>query len=245
MNSETDRSIALQQPYWLANLLAKLKLAVGNQCLICRHATADVICADCKIHLPRVHHPCTTCGIELFEPAADCGDCLKLPKPYRRTIAPFAYAHPIRDLIGNFKQHTPWPHGKWLADSLYADVSAHYQPTTLPDLITFVPSHRRKLFRRGYNPAHILAAHLARRLQLPCEDILQRIDEGVEQKTLRRSQRLRNLRKAFHCKRNLDGLKVAVVDDVVTTCSTAIAVAHKLRQQGVAQVDVWAIARTL
>ena len=58
-------------------------------------------------------------------------------------------------------------------------------------------------------------------------------------------QRRRNLHHAFAVRGDCAGARLAVVDDVITTGSTAAALAQALREAGAAQVEVWAVARTL
>jgi len=58
-------------------------------------------------------------------------------------------------------------------------------------------------------------------------------------------KRRQNLRHAFCVETRLDGLSVAIVDDVVTTGTTLDALASELKKQGAKRVEAWALARTL
>jgi predicted amidophosphoribosyltransferase len=58
-------------------------------------------------------------------------------------------------------------------------------------------------------------------------------------------ERRRNLLDAFCVETRLDGLSVAIVDDVVTTGTTLDALAEMLKKQGANRVEAWALARTL
>ena len=57
-------------------------------------------------------------------------------------------------------------------------------------------------------------------------------------------QRARNLHGAFTVQRPCDNLRIAIVDDVLTTGATAASLAWSLRAAGAADVEVWCLART-
>lgn len=59
------------------------------------------------------------------------------------------------------------------------------------------------------------------------------------------SERRYNLRHAFACDQDLSGLRVALVDDVVTTGNTVTEICRVLQAQGVAHIQVWCLCRTL
>lgn len=234
-------------PPQFAQLSGRLKTALGHECAVCRHRTDDLVCCQCVHSLAKARLPCDVCGIELgvydhAESLTQCGDCLKLPKPYTRTVTPFLYLDPLCTLVHRFKQGSPSPLGTWFARQII-DRLRQSQHSGLPDMLVSVPSPRRRLFQRGYNPAQVLARALASQLHLQCTEPLRRYTY-TEQKNLKRVQRLRNLRDAFECNTSVKGLRIAVIDDVITTCSTAISVSNTLLKQGATEVEVWAIART-
>ncbi|WP_230369732.1 ComF family protein [Paludibacterium denitrificans] len=63
------------------------------------------------------------------------------------------------------------------------------------------------------------------------------------QASLKRAARLKNVRDAFGVKRRLDGLCVAIVDDVATSGATLSALAETLKKQGAKRVDAWVLAK--
>jgi ComF family protein len=107
-----------------------------------------------------------------------------------------------------------------------------------------VPLSASRFRRRGYNQAIELARHLRKHLGVAmCTDLVTRIRDTPEQAGLNRKQRRRNLRGAFAVSRRIPGAHVAIVDDVVTTGSTANELAKVLKRAGATRVDVWAVAR--
>jgi len=107
----------------------------------------------------------------------------------------------------------------------------------------------QRLAERGYNQAWELARRVAAELHLPARsDVLQRPIGGADQIGLSRVERQRNLRQAFMVdpaqRASIAGLRVALVDDVMTTAATAQAASAALLRAGAAAVEVWVLART-
>ena len=117
-----------------------------------------------------------------------------------------------------------------------------------PDFVVAVPGHWSDRIIRGYNAAATLAERLSRRLHAPWDrHILKKTRRTAKQATLSASLRRTNLRHAFRIarKRNVRGTTALLVDDVLTTGSTAHEVSKVLRKAGVACVIVAVLARGL
>ncbi len=112
------------------------------------------------------------------------------------------------------------------------------------DVLVPMPLHATRLRERGFNQAAELAGPVAALLDIPLDrGMLQRNRATAAQSGLPLGERMKNVRRAFHCRRQLDGLRVAVIDDVVTTGSTAEAVSTALKTAGAAEVQLWAVCR--
>jgi ComF family protein len=111
-----------------------------------------------------------------------------------------------------------------------------------------VPLHPRRLRARGFNQSELLARELARRAGRPlvCGALVRRADTPP-QTGLPAARRRANLRDAFAVRRRgaVAGRTVVLVDDVLTTGSTARACARALRQAGVSEVRLLTAARVL
>jgi ComF family protein len=107
-----------------------------------------------------------------------------------------------------------------------------------------VPLHWRRLRSRGFDQGLEIGKVLARRLNIPLSTALRRQRYTASQQALSREQRQRNLAGAFILRKPLPALRVALVDDVLTTGSTANEISALLQNAGVEEVHVWAIART-
>ena len=113
----------------------------------------------------------------------------------------------------------------------------------LPDIVIPVPLHQDRLRERGFNQAIELALPIARHLGLPM-DIRSciRTKTTAPQSDLSRKARIKNVKDAFEVVRPVSG-HVAIIDDVMTTGSTAHELARTLRQAGATRVEAWICAR--
>jgi ComF family protein len=112
------------------------------------------------------------------------------------------------------------------------------------DLVAPVPLHPRRLRKRGFSQAEALARSAVPRHRRRAIEtrVLRRLRDTPEQAGLGRKERRANVQGAFAA-RSVVGRRVLLVDDVVTTCSTAEAAAEALLDAGAASVEVLALAR--
>ena len=136
--------------------------------------------------------------------------------------------------------------------ALARTMSRYMQPLLgdLPGDAVFVPVplHRARLWRRGFNQSAIVARELSRRTGLAIEiDALQRVRATPPLKGLNLLQRRRTVAGAFRANRlaELRGRNIVLVDDVLTTGSTANACARVLKRAGAARVDLVSWARVI
>ena len=107
-----------------------------------------------------------------------------------------------------------------------------------------MPLHITRLRERGINQAHEIARYPPSRLRIPVgTQYVRRRVPTLEQSGLSLAQRRENVRGAFEVVRPIQARRVALVDDVLTTGSTALAAAQALIDAGVHRVEIWAIAR--
>lgn len=224
---------------------------VPQQCEVCRRWGSAALCADCVSRYAAPRPRCACCGLALGLATPRCGDCLREKPPFTRTVCAADYGFPWDGLIGAFKfQRRPELAGL-LAERLAAAVQHAMQTEALPrpDLVLPVPLSPHRLAERGYDQAWELARLIARGLQLPAEArLLQRPIDTAQQSGLGRAERQRNLRTAFMAdparRALLQGRRVALVDDVMTTGATLREASAVLLRAGAAAVDLWVLART-
>ncbi|MDA8416171.1 MAG: phosphoribosyltransferase family protein [Betaproteobacteria bacterium] len=112
-----------------------------------------------------------------------------------------------------------------------------------PDCVMPVPLSRHRWRERGYNQARELAKPLAHILACPVVEGLERTRHTCPQASLPRQARQTNVAGAFRVIRPVAGLRVALVDDVLTTGATVTAAALALREAGVGGLQIWVLAQ--
>lgn len=178
-----------------------------------------------------------------------CDQCQLHPPAFSQVVSPFCYSFPLDSLIPAFKYQHKLTYGRLMARLLLQAVEHHYQERqqALPDLIIPLPLHRARQAQRGYNQALELARPIARQLAVPLDRRnLIRQRATTSQQGLDAQQRRRNLDDAFICRypKHLAKKHIALLDDVVTTGTTANEASRTLLAAGAASVSIWCIART-
>ena len=217
-----------------------------NPCLLCLQTAPgknNCLCNDCIRTLPQAGSGCPICAVPLPIDSI-CPRCLLYPPAFSSCIAPLIYRPPVDRLIRQIKHD---PHSALFVQFcllMYHSVSAHYQDQTLPKLIIPMPLHWRRTLQRGFNQAEILAHLLATSTSIIMDhNSARRHTFQAPQQALNRRRRHHSMRKAFSSA-PLPAIKVALVDDVVTTTASSHALATTLIAAGAKSVDVWAISRT-
>ena len=182
---------------------------------------------------------CSRCGFPTVKNSYGCAKCLMQPLNWENLYCIANYQFPYDQILHRFKYQKQF----WVADYLTTLLAKQIiQPA--PILIP-VPMHWRRQMLRGYNQSQILAAQLARKLNVHCNDsALVRQRATKQQQGLNRKERLSNLRDAFLLKQPL-AAHIALVDDVVTTGATINEICKLLKNSGVDQIDVYCIARSI
>ncbi len=228
-------------------LLASL---LPRSCVFCGLDGGEQACCDgCRSDLPWITNPCRRCGIPLprEHPRGDCADCRISTGAGFRMLSALIYEYPVNRIIAGAKFRQRLDFAALLGDLLgdYLCGPAGLSAAERPDLIVPVPLHRRRLATRGFNQAAEIAAPVGRRLELPLRaDACSRLRHTIEQRSLTGRARRRNLVGAFEVQCDLTGLRVAIVDDVFTTGTTARAVAAAIMQSGAHEAQIWTVART-
>lgn len=217
-----------------------------SHCLLCGvRSPAQILCPDCRDDLPALAAAhCPLC-LESTSYGERCGRCLTEPPGFDGVFAAYAYDFPLDKLIHAFKYGQQLALAGWfaaqLADLLAPRQAEHGWTTLIP-----LPLHRRRLAERGFNQALEIARPLGKRLRIPCDaNGLTRIRAGAPQASLPLKERLHHLRGAFACQRDYRQQRILLLDDVLTSGSTANECARVLKQRGAASVHVAVIARAL
>lgn len=208
---------------------------------------AGLLCTACRRDLPLPGRTlCAGCGIAAA--AADGAFCPCCSGRHAMDAVVFAapYAGTARNLVHRFKYRADFAAGRLLGDLLATQVR-----TALPgaaDLLVPVPLHRRRLASRGFNQAALLARAVGGRLGLPvAAAALARTGNTRTLAGLLPEERSREVRGVFRVRRpeRVAGRRVLLVDDVLTTGSTAEACCRELKAAGARWAGVAVAARVL
>jgi ComF family protein len=119
-------------------------------------------------------------------------------------------------------------------------------PGQAADLVVPLPLHPVRLRERGFNQALELARPVAAALGLPLDpSACARVRHTPAQAGLPWKKREENIRRAFHCARDLSGRRILLIDDVMTTGASLDECARTLKRHGAAEVSLLVVARTL
>lgn len=195
------------------------------------------LCADCVADVAVITPPwCRRCGRPTEVPVDRCRDCP--PGPIDSVRAAFVYEGPVARAIKAMK------FSGWHALAGHVGRAMAAASGRQADVVTWVPLSRRRRSRRGFDQAELLARAVARATGIPAARLLRRVRDTRAQARLAAADRRSALRGAFAAARPAPP-HVLLVDDVVTTGSTAAACAAVLRSAGAGRVDVLAAARSL
>jgi ComF family protein len=223
-----------------------------HHCALCglRSHREVPLCLACEREMPLNYSCCVRCAIPLA-PITDtangllCGSCLRAPPAFDRVIAPWLYDEYFAHLIHRWKYHRE-QHMTPLLTSLWRQ---HAALDAAIDVIVPVPLHWRRRWQRGFNQSELLS----RQLHATCPELqsceiahrlIHRQRSTAAQSGMSARRRASNLKGAFTVHKPCDNLRIAIVDDVLTTGATATAVASALSAAGAAYIEVWCLART-
>lgn len=161
-------------------------------------------------------------------------------------LSVFAYQGLSREMVHKLKYN-----GKIeIASSMALYISEMLQKnSTKFDIIVPVPSHEKRIKQRGYNQAYLIAEKLSELMNIPCCDMLQKVKDTKSQVLLNGDDRWYNVKDAFALNTNtkkikLKGLKVLLVDDIITTGATVFYCSCELEKNGAKDVTAVSFART-
>jgi len=215
-----------------------LDLLLPQRCVVCGSGGGRQLCVPCRGGLPRIEPPlCARCGAPTAWPVERCRECAGRRLGFASARAAVGYDQAARRVVHAWKER-----GLRRLAVEAAELVAERVPAPEVEALTFVPADRGRRLRRGHNPAERLALELAAVWDVPCLSLLERT-RGGRQRGSSAAER-RTVRGAF-CATPGAPRRVAVIDDVYTTGSTAAAAATALRVAGARRVEAIAFARAL
>jgi len=220
-----------------------LNLLYLRTCVICDKALKIYydfldICEKCVKDIKYVTEPiCKKCGKQIYEMDKEyCHDCGVKKHYFEQGRTLFQYEY-INKSVYKFKYHNHRLYGEFYGK----EMSKRYEELIKEwkiDAIIPVPIHKKRLKKRGFNQAEIIARELSKNLLIPMNPyILERVKNTIPQKKLNDLLRKKNIEKAFKITKDIVKYKyVILVDDIYTTGATLDECARILIKAGVLKV---------
>lgn len=235
------------------NLLSELReIIFPSHCIACDKivSTDALFCENCWPKLQFISEPkCTICAypFEFQGLSLICGKCLTKKPSFDKAISVFRYNHILRKIVSSLKYRDQTFIAKKFARLLF-DKSKNEIADC--DLICAVPLHVKRLRKRKFNQAVLLAKSLwkfaPKKKFYP--DFLVRTKHTKPQIELKQKDREQNLKNVFTVNEKyfeeVKGKKILLLDDVMTTGATLENCAKILKKQGARKVVVLTLART-
>lgn len=222
-------------------------LALPPRCPGCGTITGEIhsFCMDCWRAIEWLGDSgCRACGLPLEATEIEsCAACLARPPVIDRTRAAVAYGEATRALPLRLKYSRKVAVAKTMARFMRPLVDPSGDSLLVP-----VPLHRSRLWGRGFNQAALLANELARACGIDQDPfVLKRSKRTSALKQMSPQQRRREVAGAFRVTEGeaVRGRKVILVDDVLTSGSTAEACARALRRAGAGRIELICWARVV
>lgn len=252
-------------------ILRLRRLIIGSCCVFCNRKSGvdrDICCSCEQLLMPRivrksrnrVNYLCGLCGDEQTEYCSPqefhdisngqalsaqgffCQQCQNTNTLFVRLLAPYRYEFPLDSIIKKLKYGKQRLLGRVLGSLLASFAKTQ---ADLPQMIVAVPMHPSRQLGRGYNQADDIARWCAKDLGIPYRSrAASRIFDTGSMAGLSKSARQLRILGAFSAAEEVNGKRVAIVDDVLTTGATARELARELYDTGALSVELWVLART-
>lgn len=228
---------------WTIKVGAGFQALFSRRCPVCELDIGAPVCENCQTDFFAAQTArCRVCAARLPSEGTDtCGQCLRRPPQFDATIALADYLAPVDRMITALKFGHRLSLGRVFGELLQQRLAA--DEADVADVICPAPLSFERESERGFNQAHEIGRHLRGAARYE-RHLLLRTRHTAAQMTLALDSRRRNVRGAFAAQRKLDGLRIAVVDDVMTTGSTLDEIARELKRAGAARVINLVVART-
>ncbi|MFQ3457509.1 ComF family protein [Bradyrhizobium sp. UFLA01-814] len=252
ITGHVQRALGAVGGAWLRTARLALDIALPTLCVSCREPVdGEGVCAICWARLSFIAPPfCPRLGIPfVYDPGPELlsMEAIANPPAYQRARAAVRYDDVARTLVHALKYQDRTDlaptMGRWMA-------RAGKELLRDADLLVPVPLHWRRGWSRRYNQSGALAKVIARQSGVKmAAEALRRIRATEQQIGLSRKDRASNVQGAFGVaherKADVQGRRVILIDDVLTSGATVDACARALLRAKAAQVDVLVFARVV
>jgi ComF family protein len=223
-----------------------------STCICCHKIISQdsLFCKECFLELEFISPiKCQICSMPIrfqykFCASVTCASCLQKKPFFDSSYAIFIYNNTIGKAIIDFKFNDQTFLALKFAKIFKSQIQNFIADV---DYVVSVPMHKKKLLKRKYNQANLLARNISPEKYFP--QLLLRIKNDKAQIHLSRNKRKKNLRKSFivnpKFQKIISEKKILVIDDVMTTSSTLNYCSRALKRSGASKVYVAVIAKSM
>ncbi|MEG0771859.1 ComF family protein [Clostridium sp.] len=154
------------------------------------------------------------------------------------------YSYSIKKLVLALKYKKNFSAGlviaKYLSDFLKNEFKDEF------DILTFVPSSKESLQKRGFNQCEVVCKNISKDINRKCISLLKKVKFSRDQIGLTTNERWDNIKDSFSCinSKLVEGKNILLIDDVVTTGATAFYCASTLKRAGAKDVYILTVAKS-
>lgn len=228
-----------------------LDIIIPPVCLSCKDVVQEQgqICAECWQNIPLISkHKCNKCGLP-FEfdmgKGAKCQQCSSSKPKFKKVLAVCKHEGTARKLAVNLKFNDRTHLAPYIASMM---VSMGRELLEKTDIIIPVPLHsRRRLFRK-YNQSALLGQQIAKQSGVDYSPfVMKRVRSTTPQTRLSKKDREKNVKDAFSVTNKLavEGKRILLIDDVMTTGATINECTAALKEAGVKHVNGLVFSRVV
>ncbi len=226
-----------------------------SRCILCHKTVAGPalqqhieLCDDCYRSQPFNISCCARCALPLAPDIANntlCGRCIRQLPVFDYACSLFRYEEDIIRLVHQLKFSEKISYARSIGEMFLSERKViDMFKAEQPECLLPVPLHSSRLRQRGFNQAIEISRVLAKKLGLPIESNAVVRQRGTSaQSGLSAKLRRKNIKGAFSVAGTINYRRVLIIDDVVTTGSTANELARVLKKNKVERVGVLSIAR--
>lgn len=200
----------------------------SDKCILCDNYCDEYLCNSCKSQINII-------GIKKLINKGEEG--------YISYSLGF-YSYGIKKLILKFKFQKCFEAGEILARYLTDFIINNLMDKI--DIITFIPSSRSSMKRRGFNQCRVLCEYIYKFCKIPFEETLKKSHDVEDQIGLSDIKRWKNIEGSFFSvnEKIIIGRRILIIDDVITTGATAFCAASTLKKSGAKEVYILTVAKS-
>lgn len=217
-------------------------------CILCNKPIKKIntysLCKDCFKELNFIQDGCIKCGKPIIYHSLEkldicgCSYCFNKSFYFDKAISCIEYSDISKSMILGFKYKNKTYMAKYISNIMKEKLDLE---NIKFDYITFVPLHKKRMRKRGFNQSEKIAKELGKMIDIPILDCIYRKSNTNRLYNLNRKERKIELKNAFLVKENINyanGKDILLIDDIFTTGSTVNEISKLLKLNNVNKIFV-------